>query len=373
LQPVIRSGRRDVQISARVSERDRKGLNRLLQFFSYASLADLFAGLGSGGLLRRVHAAAASEFVTDNRASIAALTAERDHWRLQAQSQTADIAVVRASIPPLQERCRQLESALHAQEAAAKQGRLESDYRVRRAEANSAELVRKVDELTVQLAREKSLSQRLKPRDDNRKKNERNKAWVREEIARLGRKRVEVNRALQQRRRAAVLETRRRGTSYRNAKVREVLEDMLEKIKVIVGTGEDAEEDEKRALEAMGRAFSIKSGKRSLTAHAELMVPSRVKDKLQEEGKKAVFAWMRTPGRWAEVMDVADISFSRATKLAGAFPPGAKPANKDIILSKKKLNHVMQIINPIKETPGGNGHQVELPTLLSLLVPLWLD
>jgi hypothetical protein len=365
-----------------VTERDRKGLDRLVQFFSLPSIAELLSGLGSGGLIWRVHAAAASEFVVSNRDSVIGLTAERDYWRQQAQSQVADVSAARALVGQLQERCKHLESAHQDLEAARREDRLEAVYQLRRAEGDLVEKVNLVARLLDELASkrascavQKLAAERLRRKDEERKKNERNKAWVREEISQLGRKLgersiTEINRAVQQRRRAAVLDTRRRGTSYRNTKVREVLEDTLEKIKGIVSTGEDPEKDEKRALETIGRAFSVKSGKKSLTAHPELMVPGRVKEQLQEEGRKAVVAWMRTPGRWAKVMDLADISFSRASKLSEAFPPGAKLANKDIILEKKKLNHVMQIINLIKETPGGNGHQFQLPTLLSLLVPL---
>jgi hypothetical protein len=170
-----------------------------------------------------------------------------------------------------------------------------------------------------------------------------------------------------------VIDASRRSTNRRNTKVRKILVDALERVKEAVGTGEDDKEDERRALEAFGRAFGVQSGKKSLTAHPELIVPKRVGDKLQGEGEKAIVEWMRNPARWVKVMDKGEISFRRADKLSGGYPPGAKPANKDIIHKKKVLNHVMQIINPISETPGTNGHQFQLAKLLPLLTPLWMD
>jgi hypothetical protein len=147
----------------------------------------------------------------------------------------------------------------------------------------------------------------------------------------------------------------------------------LAKVRDAVGSGDNPKQDEKRALEAVAKALAVQSGKKSITAHPELLVPERVGRKLREEGEKEVKEWMRNGPRWLEMMDVGNVSFSQANKMSVAFPRGSKPSNREIIYEKKVLNHVMQRINPITPTPGGNGHQFKLATVVALVVPLWLD
>jgi hypothetical protein len=219
----------------------------------------------------------------------------------------------------------------------------------------------------------------LRRQQRERSKQEESRVFLRGEITRLaekldGQAGAEAAQVGKKRRKARVLNPSRRVLNSRNAKVRDALTDALGKIKDAVGMGENSEEDEKRALGAVANALAVKSGKKRITAHCpELIVPERMGQKFRDEGEKAVVKWMHNPARWCKMMDLGEISFRRADKLSIAFPKGAKPSNKDIIHEKKVLNHVMQEINPITPTPGGNMHQFNLSTAIGLAIPLWMD
>jgi hypothetical protein len=242
-------------------------------------------------------------------------------------------------------------------------------------------LGRKEEELSKKrkvAAARKVVVEALRRQQRERSKQEESRVFLRGKITRLaekldGQAGAEAAQLGRRRRKARVLNPSRRAVKNRNAKVRDALTDALGKIKDAVGMGENSEEDEKRALGAVANALAVKSGKKRITAHPELIVPERIGQKFRDEGEKAVVKWMHNPARWCKMMDLGEISFRRADKLSIAFPKGAKPSNKDIIHEKKVLNHVMQEINPITPTPGGNGHQFNLSTAIGLAIPLWMD
>ncbi|GAQ87046.1 hypothetical protein KFL_003270130 [Klebsormidium nitens] len=389
--PVVGDGTRSAKVFASVSERDRKGLDRVASLFSYGSLGNLVSAVGSGGLLRRVQQLAANEFLNQSRAQNEGLRRERDAARQEVFAAQKEKEAASELAGKWQSVCGELEETGKARLAEVQHElwrcKADLDDINTRFETASKELRVAKKELTaVRKAggAQKAVIKDLREKQSQRTKQEKSKVWLKAEIARLSQKLSGQERGGavavaaigplgKRRRKARVLNPARRAQNDRNTKVREALVGALAKVRDAVGTGENPREDEKRALEAVAKALAVKSGKKLITAHPELLVPERVGKKLREEGEKEVVAWMRNPARWLKMMDVGDISFSRADKLTVAFPLGSKPPNKDIILEKKVLNAVMQQVNPISPTPGGNGHQFGLARGVELVLPLWLD
>jgi hypothetical protein len=378
LQPVVGNGNRSAHVNAAVTQRDCLCLNRVAAFFSYGSLASLLSGLASGGLFRRVQQLALNEFVNQTRVQLDAMRRERDVARQEGISARPECEKALAKAQEWQGLCGELERV-------GKQQLSELHHELCRTKADLAEKSEKLGKATEELVRKRKLATarkavgnalRKKQRDTG--KQEGSKTFLRVEISRFARKLdghegEDAAELGKRRRKARVVDPSRRAQNARNAKVRDALNGALEKIRNAVGTGGDSEEDEKRALEAVAKALSVKSGKKRVTAHPELLVPERINKKLREEGEKAVVEWMHNPARWCKMMDLGEISFRRADKLSVAFPKGAKPSNKAIIREKKVLNHVMQEINPITATPGENWHGFHLETAIRLTIPLWVD
>lgn len=382
MQPAVGDGVRNNQFRAVISQRDRLGLDRVACHFSYGTLPALVSGLGSGGFIRRIQYEAVKEFINQSRATTEAL--RRDilaaHQEVLSLQQERDAQATKAA---------EWEGLSKQLEETWQQRLLEVERDLRRSKVELSEVKGKLaQESAALLVKRKQASSRkvaleeLRKSEAERKKGEQSKAWILGEMQRLAQKldgeeggeaAMAVAALGRRRRRGRVDKPARRAQNVRRAKVRDALMEALAKVRDVVGTGDDAKQDEKRALEAVAKALAVQRGRKSITAHPELLVPERVGKKLREEGEKEVKEWMRHPPRWVEMMDVGNVSFSQANKMSIAFPRGSKPSNKDIIYEKKVLNHVMQWINPISPTPGGNGHQFKLATVVGLVIPLWLD
>jgi hypothetical protein len=150
-----------------------------------------------------------------------------------------------------------------------------------------------------------------------------------------------------------------RQQTRRNGMVRQILQKALKAIERVVG-GVDVTGDATAPLRAVAQALQVASGRRSLVVDPSLLVPERTRLKLAKETRKSMLATIYDPEGWIQLYDENNITFKSGRAFGAILPFHAKPNDNKLLEAKKYIDEIMDEINPISPTPGGNGHMVSL-------------